>query len=379
MSTFSDPAATFIAWLQSSEDTESALLSWFACGAGRGREETAPSDFILSALPVDGSGAALRWELANRMAAVLRQHPTLQPPHPLAEEAMTHLLLTASRLASPEPLREPLWNAWFALRRENLRPSAQLAAALLTALVYHPSRDEEAVKLWFRLLRGERDPILGGAPEYGMHALFLTPSAEGDGTPDFDLTGQGLRLLARHYHETDRRTRLQKLRRKIRQFAALWQISDPMAFFQMAHRAKWHELEKDSLHKRDHGWPLLALRHLFYDFGNISDQRRCVVWHEALKVVEKILGADFTSVRLCGGKYRQITFAAGSSSILDLFLKQVSKISLHAERSDWSESELHAHLEKTLINWVQDLNGDTVPLEVFASSCGQAAGVAMHQ
>lgn len=321
----------FIEWLttEPSEHMATELLWWCATGSGRGRDESAPSDFILGSLPIDGRRPALSLRLAQRISIILKQNPNLNPAHPMAEEAMTHLLLVSTRLASADELGGPIWHAYENLRQANATLPAQLGSALLPALMYNPVRNDEPVELWSRLLSGTPDPLFGGTPDQGIMGMFLLRSPESrPGSPNFDAIGKGLILLARHYDHQVQATRFQRFRCKLRQFVEMWQIREPMSLIMMAHRAGWHDT--------DAAWALKTLPVLFRDFG-VIEGGECVVWHSSLRFIEDIIGATAAGEPLCGGWFRVIKYPPTHAVSLNKLLVEIEKARL--PNSEISEHE----------------------------------------
>ena len=340
-------AAGFRRWLQASTATTAELLAWCDYGFVSARDAAEPHEQLLSALPLGGDRYPLARRLAERVGALLDQHPDLALPGAGESEKLASLpdtvLSLAAGLDCPEQLAAPLHRVYSTLRAHG-RSLPLLACASLTAALIRNQTDGSPLReMWLRMAGGEPDPLLDGTPEIGMEGLSMIP--DGD-SPDREALGLGLLAFAK-ICAPEHPTRRQRFRAEVNRIKNLWQLSSPY-FVRLAHDYEWV--------KADQGWAVDALPELFVeDFGEVGSQRdQCwLVWHWFVRMLQPWKAVTVEG-EFCDGRVLLVRFSEEVSTQCKFIRREIEGLARISD--EVSESEAHAYVEELMARVAQWAN-----------------------
>lgn len=353
-------AAGFRRWLQASTATTAELLAWCDYGFVSARDAAEPHEQLLGALPLGGDRYPLTCRLAERLGALLDQHPDLALPGAGESEKLASLIDTALSIAAgldcPERLAAPLHLVYSTLRTRG-RSLPLLACASLTAALIRNQTDRSPLReMWLRMAGGEPDPLLDGTPEIGMEGLSMIP--DGD-APDREALGLGLLAFA-EICAPERPTRRQRFRAEVNRIKNLWALSSPYSYFvRLAHDYGWV--------KAGQGWAVDSLPELcVMDFGEVGSQKeQCwLVWHWFVRMLQP-WEAVTVEREFCDGRVLLVRFSEDVSEKCKFVRSAIEELARISD--EVSESEADAYVEQQMARvaqWAKRVQHDDVAEKV---------------
>lgn len=334
-------AARLLAWLQADGGTTGELLDWCYYGFGTGRDSAQPNVQLAAAIPDGGDRYPLSKRFAERIAAYLRLHPTLEMPRSGTsaekEHTLYNLLALAAAINCPDVLAAPLFSSYLELVKISRVLPDKVRTAFTDALINNQTYRPELRECWFEMAGSRKNPVLQGGFERGFEGLVMMPG-EIAGQYDRESLGRGHLLLAKGF-AANTQTRRQLFREQALAVMQMWDIT-PETLIKIADEYRWVE--------EGCGWAVAALCDYFtVDFGEVGQhgQEFWLVWHWFARCFEAWGGVTITG-QLCGGHVLQVEItenAAKQCKVVQQLIKQYAP-----SRPDISEREAMGRIETIL-------------------------------